>query len=118
MSRKRRPSKITGIAIGAVVVAALAFGGRSGKDTKTPQAPTIAPTAAIVATVKPTPRPTPTPYIEPTERPETRVYIARTGRKYHRANCRTLSDSDDVTELTISEAESGGYEACKVCNPY
>ena len=43
------------------------------------------------------------------------VYITRTGEKYHRANCRYLSTSS--IKISLSDAISGGYTACKVCKP-
>ena len=45
------------------------------------------------------------------------VLITPTGEKYHRSGCRTLSRSKSLTEISRTEAESRGYEACKVCNP-
>jgi 3D (Asp-Asp-Asp) domain-containing protein len=43
------------------------------------------------------------------------VYIARSGTKYHRANCRTLRNGS--TAIGVNVAESRGYTACKICNP-
>ncbi|MBQ9239240.1 MAG: hypothetical protein IJ191_08015 [Treponema sp.] len=45
------------------------------------------------------------------------VYVTPTGKKYHERNCRTLTRSKTVTELTIEQAKAKGYEPCKVCNP-
>ena len=45
------------------------------------------------------------------------VIITPTGKKYHRSGCRTLSRSKTLTEISRSDAEARGYEACKVCNP-
>ncbi len=42
------------------------------------------------------------------------VYITKTGKKYHRLNCRTLRS---IIKITLKEAQSKGYTACKVCNP-
>lgn len=43
------------------------------------------------------------------------VYIAKTGKKYHLENCRTLRGEKEAIDL--NEAIKNGYEACKVCNP-
>ncbi|GAB6390929.1 MAG: hypothetical protein MdMp014T_0302 [Treponematales bacterium] len=42
------------------------------------------------------------------------VYITRTGKKYHRENCRYLRQSK--IETTLEEARRS-YEPCSVCNP-
>ncbi|MEQ1936453.1 MAG: thermonuclease family protein, partial [Fimbriimonadaceae bacterium] len=41
------------------------------------------------------------------------VYIAPTGKKYHNQGCRTLRNGS--TGVSLSAAQSRGYEACKVC---
>lgn len=46
---------------------------------------------------------------------ETMVNITATGKKYHRAGCRTLKKSD--TEVTLDEAKSMGLSPCGICNP-
>ena len=46
---------------------------------------------------------------------ETMVHITATGKKYHRAGCRTLQKSD--TEVTLDEAKSMGLSPCGICNP-
>lgn len=46
---------------------------------------------------------------------ETMVHITATGKKYHRAGCRTLKKSD--TEVTLDEANSMGLSPCGICNP-
>ena len=43
------------------------------------------------------------------------VYIAKTGKKYHLENCRTLRGEKEA--IDANEAIKNGYEACKVCNP-
>jgi hypothetical protein len=52
--------------------------------------------------------------VEP-ERVERTVYITRTGAKYHRGDCRYLSQSK--IPIKISVAIANGYEPCKVCRP-
>lgn len=46
---------------------------------------------------------------------ETMVHITATGKKYHRAGCRTLKKSD--SEVTLDEAKSMGLSPCGICNP-
>ena len=41
--------------------------------------------------------------------------ITETGKKYHYKSCRTVKQVKQY--VTIQEAKSMGYEACKVCNP-
>ena len=43
------------------------------------------------------------------------VYITKTGKKYHRAGCRSLSKSQ--ISISKSDAISEGYTPCSVCNP-
>ena len=43
------------------------------------------------------------------------VYIAKTGKKYHLENCRTLRGEKEAIDL--NEAIKNGYGACKVCKP-
>ena len=43
------------------------------------------------------------------------VYIAKTGKKYHIENCRTLRGEKEAIDL--NEAIKNGYEVCKVCKP-
>ena len=54
----------------------------------------------------------------PQQQPQTKeqtVYITKTGKKYHRANCRYLSRSKIPTSL--KDAKANGYTPCSVCNP-
>jgi methylphosphotriester-DNA--protein-cysteine methyltransferase len=46
---------------------------------------------------------------------DTTVYITRTGAKYHRAGCRSLSRSS--IPIKLRDAVAKGYGACKLCNP-
>lgn len=43
------------------------------------------------------------------------VYITKTGEKYHRDGCRSLSKSK--IPISLAEAKARGYEPCSVCNP-
>lgn len=44
-----------------------------------------------------------------------KVYITKTGEKYHRSNCRYLRYSR--LEVKLSEARKNGYTPCSVCRP-
>lgn len=51
----------------------------------------------------------------PAEDPESEtVYITKSGKRYHKADCRHIV-GHDVVEKTISEAEQDGYTPCKDC---
>ena len=41
------------------------------------------------------------------------VYVTKTGKKYHRENCRYLKYSKKKIEL--KKARNFGFQACKVC---
>ena len=43
------------------------------------------------------------------------VYITKTGKKYHRVDCKYLSKSS--YSINLSDAKAKGYEPCKVCKP-
>ena len=43
-----------------------------------------------------------------------RVYVTRTGQKYHRASCTSLRSSK--IEMPLAEA-AARYDACKICRP-
>ena len=43
------------------------------------------------------------------------VHATATGKRYHRAGCRSLSKSD--IPMTRAEAEQRGLTPCKVCKP-
>lgn len=45
------------------------------------------------------------------------VYITtKAGEKYHKASCRWIKDKD-TQRITLEEATSQGYTACKTCKP-
>ena len=48
---------------------------------------------------------------------ETKVYVTKTGKKYHLADCRYVKDKKDLTEYTVAEAKKKKYEPCEVCKP-
>ena len=66
--------------------------------------------------ILPAQAPAPQPQV-PTQREpkEQTVYITKTGKKYHRAGCRYLSQSKIPTSL--KDAKANGYTACSVCRP-
>ena len=43
------------------------------------------------------------------------VYVTPTGKKYHRASCRTIGEA--TTALRCNDAKEKGYDACKICKP-
>lgn len=43
------------------------------------------------------------------------VYVTKTGKKYHKRNCRFLKYSKK--ETTIKNAKELGFLACKICKP-
>jgi len=47
--------------------------------------------------------------------PSALVYVTRTGRKYHRRDCRYLRLSSSPLAMTV--ARGAGYSPCKVCCP-
>jgi len=46
---------------------------------------------------------------------ETKLYLTKTGHKYHRANCQYLRKSK--IEVTLSEAKKRGMTPCSKCKP-
>ena len=48
------------------------------------------------------------------QQPTDKVFVTKTGTKYHRASCSSLSKSK--IELTLSEA-AARYTPCKICRP-
>ena len=52
---------------------------------------------------------------EPSNAAEDTVHATKTGARYHRAGCRSLSKSD--IPMTRAEAEAKGLTPCKVCKP-
>lgn len=52
-----------------------------------------------------------------TGRPETNdteVYVSKSGKRYHRANCKSITDAQKVP---LSEAKAKGKTPCKICQP-
>ena len=43
------------------------------------------------------------------------VYVTKTGKKYHRDGCRSLSRSK--IPMTLKDAKAKGYTPCLVCRP-
>ena len=61
--------------------------------------------------------PTPPPQVTASDSETTSdiVHITRTGKRYHRADCRHLSASDIPIERDAAERK--GYTPCHVCKP-
>lgn len=81
---------------------------RNGRGQHTPRTPariTDPPPAAM--------RPVADP--KPATEASAKVYLTRTGKKFHRAGCRYLSFSQ--VESTRQDAEKRGMTACSVCRP-
>ena len=49
--------------------------------------------------------------------PTTKVYITKTGKKYHYKRCRTLKRSKKIIKANIKKSKKQGLTACKVCKP-
>jgi hypothetical protein len=45
------------------------------------------------------------------------VYITKSGKKFHRAICRTLRRSKKKIAISRQDAIKKGYTPCKACNP-
>jgi hypothetical protein len=43
------------------------------------------------------------------------VYVTKTGKKYHKSDCRYLKQSKEA--ISLSDAKAKNYTACKVCKP-
>ena len=46
---------------------------------------------------------------------ELTVYLTKTGKKYHREGCRSLSKSK--RPMSLKDATERGFTPCKVCRP-
>jgi len=57
----------------------------------------------------------PPPQVQPQPQADATVYITRTGSKFHRAGCRSLSRSS--SPISRPRAVQQGYQPCSVCNP-
>ena len=77
--------------------------------------PTETQTPSPTPTSTNTPTTTPTSIPTETKKEEYTVYIAATGEKYHKKNCRTLKNGS--TAISLSEAKSRGYTQCGICKP-
>lgn len=52
-------------------------------------------------------------FLQSKQKKEKTVYITKTGKKYHREDCRYLKMSS--IPITLKKAKEYGYTACKVC---
>lgn len=71
-----------------------------------PRKPTILPPVAMLPVATPPPKP---------DGADAIVYVTKTGRKYHRADCRYLRTGG--IPITLKNAKAQGYAPCKVCKP-
>lgn len=62
------------------------------------------------STVNNTPAPTPA-----TDNQSTTVYVTKTGKKYHRDGCSSLSKSK--IPMSLQDAKNAGYTPCELCDP-
>ena len=58
-----------------------------------------------------TPSPSPSPDVN------MQVCVTKSGTKYHRTSCPTVSNSTGLRYMTAAEARSKGFGPCKVCKP-
>ena len=79
--------------------------------------PTELPTSTPIPTVAPTNTPMPTIAPTPMEQPiaDVMVWLPATGEKYHNKNNCGRMNPDKARQVTKSEAERLGYEACGKC---
>ncbi|MDR2796044.1 MAG: thermonuclease family protein [Spirochaetaceae bacterium] len=47
--------------------------------------------------------------------PDTPVYVGKSGKKYHRFDCKTLQNTK--REVSRADAVRAGYGPCRICNP-
>ena len=45
------------------------------------------------------------------------VYVTATGTRYHKQDCQYVKGKDNLTEMTLAEAEEDMLTPCKVCTP-
>lgn len=78
------------------------------KTTKKDAAPTINNNSSVTPSTK--------PIVENkvSTNNSAKIYITKTGKKYHIGTCRTLKSK---IESTVQEAQAKGLTACGVCNP-
>ena len=119
--------KVWGGILALLVVIAIAGGGRNDNQEIEPTremmvasslSPTetqeLTPTPEPTPTQEPTetPEPTPTPYRVHGRAPETTVYVSRNGVIHSYSSC---SGMKYYTEMSIEEADAGGYKYCEHC---
>lgn len=49
--------------------------------------------------------------------PVEKVWATKSGKKYHKADCKTLARSKTKIEMTLKEAKDKGLKPCKLCHP-
>ncbi|MBO7667065.1 MAG: hypothetical protein J6T26_01260 [Firmicutes bacterium] len=119
MTKKKKKASGKAVAIGAGVFVVLALiGGVKGAITAdaepSPEPIRAVATAVPEPTAPPTatPEPTPTPYLIHRMDPYRTVYVSRNGVIHLESDC---SGMKNYTEMTLEEADAGGYEYCSRC---
>ena len=61
-----------------------------------------------------------TPSVKPSDTPTEEtyfqtVYVTPSGKKYHRANCRHIKNTETIIDFSIEGAKKAGYDPCKDC---
>lgn len=85
-----------------------------GEDNDTPPQPSSG-TSSSSSQIVSTPEPTPEPTQAPTDNVGEMVWITRTGSKYHNKPDCGNSNPDTSQQISRSDAEARGYDACKKC---
>lgn len=47
---------------------------------------------------------------------DTVVYVTKSGKKFHNANCQYIVDKNNITKLSKTQALEQGYTPCQICN--
>lgn len=85
-----------------------------GEDNDTPPQPSSG-TSSSSSQIVSTPEPTPEPTQAPTDNVGEMVWITKTGSKYHNKPDCGNSNPDTSQQISRSDAEARGYDACKKC---
>ena len=96
------------------LLAALAAGCGPGNDDTTSSPPNVVHSPTPQAAPQSAPAPALSDDMSSDASPDT-VHITRTGKRYHRAGCRSLAKSD--TPMSRVDAEARGLTPCHICKP-
>lgn len=53
----------------------------------------------------------------PVSRGTEKVYVTKSGKRYHRHDCKYVKGKNGIRELTLKQASERHYTPCKVCKP-